>query len=78
MEGRCVNDGRFGYLEIRSAVEPGDVRTRRVGGEVGQFGIFLAGWGKHLADISVAQDNIIAAVDALGSRALETNVSPTE
>ncbi|WP_260483308.1 DUF3089 domain-containing protein [Sphingomicrobium flavum] len=78
MEGRCVNDGPRGYLEVRSAKGPGDVRTDRVGGEVGQFGIFLTGWGKHLADISIAQNDLIASVDALGSRTPQSNISSNE
>jgi hypothetical protein len=78
LEGRCVNGGARGYLEVRSAAGAGDVRTRRVGGEVGQFGIFLAGWGKHLADMSIAQDNLIDMVARLGSRSRMEPVSPTE
>ncbi|WP_265530628.1 DUF3089 domain-containing protein [Sphingomicrobium marinum] len=58
-EGRCVNDGRRGYLEIRTRRAPGDVRTDRLGGEVGQLGFFLAGWGKHLLDMSIAQNDLL-------------------
>ncbi|MBT8427327.1 MAG: DUF3089 domain-containing protein [Erythrobacter sp.] len=58
-EGRCVNDGRRGYLEIRTRRGPGDVRTDRLGGEVGQMGFFLAGWGKHLLDMSIAQNDLL-------------------
>nr|WP_246333006.1 DUF3089 domain-containing protein [Sphingomicrobium lutaoense] len=78
LEGRCVNGGPRGYFEVRSAAGTGDVRTRRVGGEVGQFGIFLAGWGKHLADMSIAQDNVIATISRLGRRSRLEPVSPTE
>lgn len=58
-EGRCVNNGRRGYLEIRTRRAPGDVRTDRLGGEVGQMGFFLAGWGKHLLDMQVAQNDLL-------------------
>ncbi|WP_265571590.1 DUF3089 domain-containing protein [Sphingomicrobium nitratireducens] len=67
LEARCVQDGQAGYLEIRLPRAPGDMRTARIGGEVGQFGIFLPGWGKHLADIAIAQGSIIDSIARLGA-----------
>ena len=40
---------------------PGDKRTDRVGGEVGVLGMFLPGWGMHLADMAIAQGDLIRA-----------------
>lgn len=75
-EGRCVNDGPRGYLEVRLRRGPGDTRTDRVPGEVGAMGIFLAGWGKHMADISLVQGDLIDAVSALGNNAAVQGAAP--
>jgi hypothetical protein len=67
VSGKCVNDGRRGYLALRTTVTPGSKRTNRIPGEVGIGGIFLAGWGMHLADMSVAQGDLIREIGALSS-----------
>ncbi len=51
VSARCVNDGPRGYLSIRTNADPKDKRTDRIGGEVGMLGLFLPGWGMHLADM---------------------------
>ncbi|MBW0145824.1 DUF3089 domain-containing protein [Sphingomicrobium clamense] len=66
---RCREDGNAAWLEVRLPRGPGDKRTSRIGGEVGQFGIFLPGWGKHLYDISIAHGSIVSDLARLGSRA---------
>lgn len=63
---RCVNDGARGYLSIRTNADPKDKRTDRIGGEVGLFGMFLPGWGMHLADIALAQGDLVRAVEEAG------------
>jgi hypothetical protein len=65
VSARCVNDGQRGYLSIRTIHNAGDKRTDRIGGEVGLFGMFLPGWGMHLADMSEAQGDLIRQVGAL-------------
>jgi hypothetical protein len=67
VSGRCVNDGPRGYLSIRTNADPRDKRTDRIGGEVGILGMFIPGWGMHLADIPVAQGDLVRAVERLGS-----------
>ncbi len=62
---RCVNDGRRGYLAVRTIATPGGKRTNRIPGEVGIGGIFLPGWGMHLADMSIAQGDLIREVGEL-------------
>ena len=52
VSARCVNDGPRGYLSVRTNADPSDKRTDRIGGEVGLLGMFLPGWGMHLADIA--------------------------
>ncbi len=59
---RCVNDGRRGYLAVRTIQTPGGKRTNRIPGEVGVSGIFLPGWGMHLADMSIGQGDLIRLV----------------
>jgi hypothetical protein len=68
VEGRCVNDGRRGYLAIRTIQSPGGERTNRIPGEVGVGGIFLAGWGMHLADVSEAQGDLVREVGDLAKK----------
>jgi hypothetical protein len=63
--GRCVNAGPRGYLEIRTNVVPGARWTDRIGGEVGIGGLFIPGWGMHLADVAVAQGDLIRLVEAV-------------
>ena len=66
VSARCVNDGPLGFLEIRTNADPRDERTDRVGGEVGILGMFIPGWGMHLADVSAAQGDLIRSVEELG------------
>jgi hypothetical protein len=66
--GKCVNDGQRGYLALRTNHAPGEKWTDRIGGEVSVLGIFLPGWGMHLADIAVAQGDLVRRVDAISAR----------
>ena len=68
VSGRCVNQGPRGYLSIRTNADPRDKRTDRVGGEVGLFGMFLPGWGMHVADMAVAQGDLVRHVEAAARR----------
>jgi hypothetical protein len=68
VSARCVNDGPRGYLSIRTDADPRDKRTDRIGGEVAVFGMFLPGWGMHLADIAEAQGDMIRAVGAVSAQ----------
>lgn len=68
VSGRCVNDGRRGYLSIRTNADPRDARTDRVGGEVGLLGFFIPGWGMHLADVPAALGDLVRAVEDIGRR----------
>ncbi|MBA2466672.1 MAG: DUF3089 domain-containing protein [Sphingomonas sp.] len=68
VSGRCVNTGQRGYLAIRTNADPKDRRTDRIGGEVGVFGFFLPGWGMHLADMAIAQGDLIRATEDLAAK----------
>ena len=68
VSARCVSDGQRGYLSIRTNHALGDKWTDHIGGEVAVFGMFLPGWGMHLADVSEAQGDLIRDVGETGSR----------
>lgn len=65
--GRCVSDGARGYFSVRTNADPADPRTDRIGGEVAIFGLFIPGWGMHLADMSLVQGDLVRRVGAIGS-----------
>lgn len=65
VSARCVQDGPRGYLSIRTNAEPNDTRTDRVGGEVAVLGMFIPGWGMHLADMNAPMGDLIRQVSAL-------------
>jgi hypothetical protein len=68
VSAKCVNDGQRGYLSVHTNADPNDKRTDRIGGEVGILGMFLPGWGMHLADIAIAQGDLIRQVDEISAR----------
>jgi hypothetical protein len=65
VSARCVSDGPRGYLSIRTNADPADKRTDRIGGEVGVMGMFIPGWGMHLADVSAPMGDLIRQISAL-------------
>ena len=65
VSARCVQDGSRGYLSIRTNADPEDKRTDRIGGEVSVPGMFIPGWGMHLADMSAPLGDLIRQVSAL-------------
>jgi hypothetical protein len=62
---KCIQDGPRGYLSIRTNADPADKRTDRIGGEVAVLGMFIPGWGMHLADMSAPMGDLIRQVSAL-------------
>ena len=64
VSARCINDGPRGYLSIRTNADPRDKRTDRVGGEVALLGMFIPGWGMHLADMGAPMGDLIGLVPA--------------
>jgi hypothetical protein len=65
VSAKCINDGQRGYLWIRTNADPKDKRTDRIGGEVAVMGMFLPGWGMHLADVPEAQGDLIRQVGGI-------------
>ncbi|MEO7602445.1 MAG: DUF3089 domain-containing protein [Sphingomicrobium sp.] len=72
VSARCVNDGPRGYLSVRTNADPNDKRTDRIGGEVSVLGMFVPGWGMHLADMAIAQGDLVRQVGELGARGRST------
>ncbi|MCL6729130.1 DUF3089 domain-containing protein [Sphingomonas hankyongi] len=62
VSARCVNEGQRGYLSVRTNADPKDKRTDRIGGEVAVLGMFLPGWGMHLADMAIAEGDLMRQV----------------
>jgi hypothetical protein len=62
VSARCVNDGPRGYLSIRTNHAAGDKWTDHIGGEVAVFGMFLPGWGMHIADMAEAEGDLVREV----------------
>ena len=65
VSARCINDGPLGYLSVRTNADPGDKRTDRIYGEVGILGMFVPGWGMHLADVAIAQGDLLREAEEL-------------
>jgi hypothetical protein len=77
VSGKCINDGPRGYLSIHTNSKAGEKWTDHIGGEVGMLGMFLPGWGMHLADIAEAQGDLIRQVGEIGARSLrESSAQP--
>jgi Protein of unknown function (DUF3089) len=60
---RCVQDGQTGYLAVTVNADPADARTDAIPGDVYFRGTRLAGWGLHLADVNLAQGDLIRLVE---------------
>jgi hypothetical protein len=73
VSARCVNDGQLGYLWIRTNADPNSKRTDRVYGEVGILGMFVPGWGMHLADVAEAQGDMIRQVEDVSALSRTTS-----
>lgn len=68
VSARCVNDGQRGYLSIRTNSKPGEKWTDHIGGEVAIMGMFLPGWGMHLADMQEAQGDLVRQVGEIARK----------
>ena len=67
VSAKCVNDGQRGYLSIRTNHAAGEKWTDHIGGEVAVFGMFLPGWGMHLADVAEAEGDLVRQVGEIGA-----------
>jgi hypothetical protein len=63
----CVHRGQVGYLSVAVNADPSDARTDRIPGDVYLFGRPAPGWGMHLADMPLAQGDLIRIVAEQGA-----------
>jgi hypothetical protein len=59
----CVSRGGVGYLSVMVNGDPADARTDEIPGDVSFGGRPLPGWGLHLADVNLAQGDLIRLVE---------------
>jgi hypothetical protein len=60
----CAHRGNIGYLAVSVNDDPADARTDRIPGDVMIGGAVQPAWGLHLADMNLAQGDLIALVEA--------------
>jgi len=61
---QCVHDGQMGYLAVTVNADPADARTDVIPGDIYFQGTRVPGWGLHLADVNLAQGDLIRLVQA--------------
>jgi hypothetical protein len=67
VSARCINQGPRGYLSIRTNHAPGDKWTDHVGGEIAVLGMFLPGWGMHIADMAETEGDLVREVGEISA-----------
>jgi Protein of unknown function (DUF3089) len=72
VSAECRHDGSAGWLAITVNANPADPRTDEVPGDVYILGKVDRGWGMHLADMNLAQGDLIALVEAQAARVSAT------
>jgi hypothetical protein len=60
----CVHNGQLGYLAVTVNADPADARTDQIPGDVSIAGMRQPGWGLHLADVNIAQGDLIRLIEA--------------
>ena len=69
----CVQNGPLGYLAVTVNADPADARTDEIPGDVSFGGTRVPGWGLHLADVPIAQGDLIRAIEAQRDAFLSTS-----
>ena len=64
----CRHDGQAGYLAVAENADPKDARTDRIPGDVYMAGKLNPGWGLHLADVNVAQGDLIRLIETQAAK----------
>jgi hypothetical protein len=70
VSGACAHDGQAGWLALTVHADPADARADAIPGDVYIGGQLVPGWGTHLADMNVAQGDLIRIVEAQGAALL--------
>lgn len=64
VSGTCMHNGKAGWLAISVNADTADARTDRIPGDVFIGGRINPGWGLHVADMNLAQGDLIRLVAA--------------
>ncbi|HEY0413103.1 MAG TPA: DUF3089 domain-containing protein [Allosphingosinicella sp.] len=75
VSGACRHDGQAGYLAVTVNADPNDLRTDRIPGDVYIMGQLNRGWGLHIADMNLAQGDLIRLVEAQ-AKAFSASATP--
>jgi len=66
--GQCVHAGTAGYLAVSVNTVPSAKWTSRIPGDVYLMGQLNRGWGMHLADMGIAQGDLVRVLAAQAAR----------
>jgi hypothetical protein len=66
LTAKCVDNGKFSYLEITVHGNPADARADDIVGDVMANGQPNASWGLHLIDVNLAMGNLVDIVREQG------------
>jgi hypothetical protein len=64
VRGECRHAGKAGWLAVTVNADPADARTDDIPGDVYVMGKLNPAWGMHLADMHVAQGDLVRLVEA--------------
>lgn len=64
VSAECVHKRKSGYLAVTVNANPRDARTDRIPGDVYALGRLNPGWGLHVADMNLAQGDLIRLIEA--------------
>jgi hypothetical protein len=64
LTGQCRHDGSAGYLAVTVDAKPGEKWPSNVPGDVFLLGQRAPGWGMHVADMNVAQGDLVRVLAA--------------
>jgi hypothetical protein len=64
ISGTCMHSGKAGWLAVKVNADPKDARTDDIPGDVYTMGRLNPGWGMHLADMHVAQGDLVRLIEA--------------
>jgi hypothetical protein len=62
--GQCAHSGTAGYLAVSVNAVPGAKWTGRIPGDIYLMGQLNKGWGMHLADMGIAQGDLVRVLEA--------------
>jgi hypothetical protein len=74
--GQCAHSGTAGYLAVSVNQVPNARWTSRIPGDVYMMGQVNRGWGMHLADMGIAQGDLVRVLAGQAEAALSAAATP--